>query len=91
MHPTPSRGFTLVEVMVALLIMAVLSTMAWRGIDGIARTREAAQERMEQTLRMATVLAQWVNNTQRLADVTAGQWCAENQLAALRLVRRLPP
>jgi general secretion pathway protein J len=63
-----SRGFTLVEVMVALFIMAVLAGMAWRGIDGIARTRESAQARMEQTLRMSTVLAQWERDLTSLYD-----------------------
>lgn len=62
------RGFTLVEVMVALVIMAVLAGMAWRGIDGIARTRDAAQERMEQVLRLSTVLAQWERDLTSLYD-----------------------
>ena len=35
------RGFTLVEVLVALLIMAVMATMAWQGVDGIVRARSA--------------------------------------------------
>ena len=30
------------------------------------------------------------NNAQRLADVVAAQWCADNQLTALRLARNLP-
>lgn len=62
------RGFTLVEVMVALFIMAVLAGMAWRGIDGIARTRASAQERMEQVLRLSTVLAQWERDLTSLYD-----------------------
>ena len=31
-----------------------------------------------------------VDGSQRLADVTAAQWCAENQLAELRLTRQFP-
>lgn len=30
------------------------------------------------------------NNTQRLIDVTAAQWCADNQLTELRLTRQFP-
>ncbi len=30
------------------------------------------------------------NSAQRLADVTAAQWCADNQLAALKLARQFP-
>jgi general secretion pathway protein J len=59
-------GFTLVEVLVALLIMAVVSGMAWRGIDGMLRARDASQARMEQTLRLNTVLAQWDQDLQSL-------------------------
>ncbi len=30
------------------------------------------------------------NSAQRLADVTAAQWCADNQLTALKLARQFP-
>ena len=52
-------GFTLVEVLVALVIMSTLALMAWQGVDGIVRTRDASQARLERTLRITTVLAQW--------------------------------
>jgi general secretion pathway protein J len=63
-----ARGFTLVEVLVALLIMAVLATMAWQGIDSIARSREIAQGHLERTLRLNAVLGQWEQDLQRLYD-----------------------
>jgi general secretion pathway protein J len=66
-----NRGFTLVEVLVALVIMAVLASMAWQGIDGIARSRTIADERLEQTLRLNAVLAQWQVDLQSLHDGTA--------------------
>ena len=53
------NGFTLVEVLVALVIMSTLALMAWQGVDGIVRTRDASQTRLERTLRITTVLAQW--------------------------------
>lgn len=31
-----------------------------------------------------------VNNTERFADTMAAQWCADNQLTALRLARQFP-
>ncbi len=31
-----------------------------------------------------------VDGAQRLADVTAAQWCADNELTALKLSRQLP-
>lgn len=54
-----TRGFTLIEVMVALLVMSLLAMMAWQGVDGMVRARDATQRRLEATLRLNTALAQW--------------------------------
>ena len=62
------RGFTLVEVLVALSIMAVLATMAWQGVDGIVRARDISQAQMERTLRLNTVIAQWDQDMQSVYD-----------------------
>lgn len=53
------RGFTLVELLVAIAVVALLSVMAWRGLDGMARaqTQTLAQAERVQVLRAA--LAQW--------------------------------
>ena len=40
--PTAGAGFTLVEVLVALSILAVLAGLAWRGLDGMLRARDAS-------------------------------------------------
>ncbi|MEF7616404.1 prepilin-type N-terminal cleavage/methylation domain-containing protein [Aquincola sp. MAHUQ-54] len=53
------RGFTLVEVLVALFIMATMAAMAWQGVDAIARSRSTAKASVDRTLRVGTVLAQW--------------------------------
>jgi general secretion pathway protein J len=63
-----AAGFTLVEVLVALLIMAILSTMAWQGVDGMVRARDASQAAAERTLRMTTVMAQWEQDLASLYD-----------------------
>ncbi len=65
------RGFTLVEVLVALGIMATLAVMGWQGIDGIVRTRDASQARLEHTLRLGTVLAQWEQDLASLHETDA--------------------
>jgi general secretion pathway protein J len=79
-------GFTLVEVLVALLIMAVLSTMAWQGIDGIVRARDISQAQMERTLRLNTVMAQWDQDLMSVHDTTAVPALAFDG-ATIRLVR----
>ena len=68
--PVERQGFTLVEVLVALLIMAVLAGMAWRGIDGIVRARDASQARVEGTMRLDTVITQWEQDLLALHDST---------------------
>ncbi|RZS53080.1 type II secretion system minor pseudopilin GspI [Sphaerotilus mobilis] len=65
--PARPRGLTLIEVLVALAIVAI--TLA-AGLKASAALTA---------------------NTQRLADVLAAQWCADNMLTELRLTRQFPP
>jgi general secretion pathway protein J len=64
----PAPGFTLIEVMVAMLIMAIMGVMAWQGVDGIVRARDASNERLERQLRLNTVLAQWEQDLSAVQD-----------------------
>ena len=84
-----SAGFTLVEVLVALLIMAVLSTMAWQGVDGMVRARDASQEAAERTLRLTTVMAQWEQDLASIYDSPSAPAIAFDG-ANLRLTRSTP-
>jgi general secretion pathway protein J len=63
-----AAGFTLVEVLVALFIMAVMAGMAWRGIDGLIRARDGSQAAIERTMRLNTVLTQWEQDLAALHD-----------------------
>lgn len=96
MTPPPRRaragsqaGFTLVEVLVALMLMAVLAGMAWQGLEGISRARAASQDHVTQSLRLNTVLAQWEQDLQSVFDTPLAPALAFDG-ATLRLVRHRP-
>ena len=83
-------GFTLVEVLVAMVIMAIMAVMAWQGVDGIVRTRDASQARLEQTLRLNTVIAQWDQDLASIQDSNAVPQALSCDGASVRMVRRTP-
>ena len=60
------RGFTLIEVLVALAIVAVTLGTGIKAAGALTK------------------------NAQRLAEVSAAQWCADNQLTALKLAHQFP-
>ena len=52
-------GFTLVELLVALAAMALLSLMAWRGIDGMGRAQQATRIYSDDVMALQAALVQW--------------------------------
>ncbi len=64
-------GFTLVELLVALAAMAVLTGLAWTGIDGMLRSREATQAAMDRTLRLNTVMLQFEQDLAAIQETPA--------------------
>jgi general secretion pathway protein J len=86
MRRARAGGFTLVEVLVALLIMSVMAGLSWRGIDGLARARDGVESNIEATARLNTVLAQWEADLQALYQ-TSGVPALSFDGATLRLTR----
>jgi len=54
-----ARGFTLVELLVALFAMSLLALMSWRGLDGMTRARAQTEARADEVLALQVGLAQW--------------------------------
>ncbi len=53
-----SAGFTLIEVLVSLFILAVLAGAAWKGVDAISTARQVADDNLQGTLRLQSVMTQ---------------------------------
>lgn len=83
------EGFTLVEVLVALVVMSILAGLSWQAVDGLVRTRDAVQAQSARLVVMGTALAQWEQDLQAL--LTDGPVPAIHfDGARLRLTRRAP-
>ena len=63
------QGFTLIELLVAITLMAVMAGLGWRGLDGLMRSRDINQTRVDQTAIMQTVLAQWRSDLDHMTSV----------------------
>jgi general secretion pathway protein J len=62
------RAFTLVELLVAISILAIVAVLGWRGLDGIIRARQTLTDQMEATRGMQLAFAQMQSDTERIAS-----------------------
>jgi general secretion pathway protein J len=83
----PARGFTLVELLIALFAMSLLAVLSWRGLDGMARAQEQTETRADQMLTLQVGLAQWAADLDAMIQLQGEQalnWDGQ----VLRLTRR---
>jgi general secretion pathway protein J len=81
------QGFTLIEVLVAISVMALMSLMVWRGLDGMLRTQSSLQARADEVRTLQAGLAQWQTDLDQLAELPGTpSWDWDGRV--LRLTRR---
>ena len=72
-HLHRHRGMTLIELLVAISVLAVIAVLGWRGLDSIARARIALTGDLEQTRGMQLAFAQLQSDCAHLADASVLQ------------------
>jgi general secretion pathway protein J len=65
------RGFTLVELLIAISVLAMVAVLGWRGLDSIVRARVALTADLEQTRGLQLAFAQMQSDASQIADVAA--------------------
>lgn len=66
--PGRHKGLTLIELLVAISVLAFIAVLGWRGLDGIVRVRIALNDDLEQTRGMQLSFAQLQSDCAQLAD-----------------------
>ncbi len=82
-----ASGFTLIEVLVAISIMALMAVLSWRGLDAMARTQTQTRQRADEVLTLQAGLLQFkldLDMMSQTPNVTALDWDGR----VLRLTRR---
>ena len=85
-----ARGFTLIEMLVAITILAIIALISWRGLDAVARSREAVSAEIASQRSLQTVFAQLDGDLRFVARDSAaatrlpGLLIDESNLALLR-------
>ncbi len=65
---TRQSGLTLIELLVAITILAFIAVLGWRGLDSIVRTRVTLTTNLEQTRGMQLTFAQLQSDCAHLAE-----------------------
>lgn len=63
-----SRGFTLLELLVAISVLSVVSVIAWRGLDSLVVTRERLEPEVDETRAMLVAFGQLERDLSQVAN-----------------------
>lgn len=64
----PQRGFSLLEMLIAVALMAMLASLSWRALDTTTRSSERLNTAVDQTLNLLRTLSQLETDIIRHAD-----------------------
>lgn len=65
-----AKGFTLVEVLVALVVMSLMALLSWQGIDGMAKASAQHRARSDDVAAIQTALLQWRTDLDHMIDAS---------------------
>ncbi|WP_052754841.1 PulJ/GspJ family protein [Lampropedia cohaerens] len=71
-HRMPSqgqKGFTLIEVTVAMALMAMVAALSWRGLDALLQAHERTRQRALQHAVVQTAMMQWQTDLDQLVQL----------------------
>lgn len=63
-----ARGFTLLELLVAISVLSVVSVIAWRGLDSLVATRERLEPEVDETRAMLVAFGQMERDLSQVAN-----------------------
>jgi general secretion pathway protein J len=82
-----TRGFTLIELMVALAVMALMATMGWQALGGMQQAMEVNRSHNDAVLTTEAGLNQWTADLDAVLELPQTR-SLEWDGRALRLTRR---
>ena len=63
-----SRGFTLLELLVAITVLSIVSMIAWRGLDSLVATRERLEPEVDDVRSLLTTFGQMERDLTQVAN-----------------------
>lgn len=63
-----TRGFTLLELLVAITVLSVVSVIAWRGLDTLVKTRDRLEPEVDETRAMLVTFGQMERDLTQVAN-----------------------